>query len=89
ITWTSDTGELKGYLDGNELYVNNGFHTGYSIIPGGNMLFGQDQDSYGGGFSDEQKLVGILDEVVVFDKVLTAEQIQNHVANTLCESFDG
>ncbi|MGB1012939.1 MAG: LamG-like jellyroll fold domain-containing protein [Nannocystaceae bacterium] len=89
ITWTSDTGELKGYLDGNELYVNDGFHTGYSIVPGGNMLFGQDQDSYGGGFSDEQKLVGILDEVVVFDKVLTAEQIQNHVANTLCESFDG
>ena len=54
------------------------------------LVLGQDQDSPGGDFSFEQALVGGLDEVAIYDRVLSAEQIRNIFTATTCgERCDG
>jgi len=71
---TSDTAEL--YLDG----ASQGtraltIDVPFDIDPGGFVL-GQEQDSVGGGFDPTQALNGTLDELYIFDRVLSAQDVQ-------------
>ncbi len=45
-----------------------------SIAPNG-LIIGQEQDSVGGGFNWSQAFNGLLDEIVVYNYVLTAEEV--------------
>lgn len=49
-----------------------------SIVPGGALVLGQDQDAVGGGFEPEQAFVGRLDEVSVYARVLSAQEVRDH-----------
>jgi hypothetical protein len=61
-----------------------------SLSPGGVLVLGQDQDSLDGDFSFEQALVGGLDEVAIYDRVLSPEQIRTIFTATTCgERCDG
>jgi hypothetical protein len=50
--------------------------TGDSLGDGGALVFGQDQDSVGGGFDSAQALLGLLDDVRIYDRVLSLEEVQ-------------
>lgn len=61
-----------------------------SLSPGGVLVLGQDQDSLDGDFSFEQALVGGLDEVAIYDRVLSPDQIRTIFTATTCgERCDG
>lgn len=71
---TASTATL--YLDNAESFADH--NTGLSwqtisIDPGG-LMVGQDQDSVGGGFQNTQKLVGLIDNLYVFDGIISAGQ---------------
>ncbi len=84
VTWRSNNGQIRVYVDGVETAAANGYGTGQSIIPGGQLVFGQDQDTLGGGFQTFQRMQGYLDEVVLYNTVLTPAQINAHRNATLC-----
>jgi hypothetical protein len=60
------------------------------LSPGGALVFGQDQDGVNSGFSAAQALDGGLDEVAIYDRVLSPEQIRSIFTATTCgERCDG
>ncbi len=77
LTWESDTGDFNAYLDG-EHVSQNIFKKNGVIHAGGALVLGQEQDSVGGKFASSQRLVGDLDEVAIYDKVLDADTIRSH-----------
>jgi hypothetical protein len=44
-------------------------------ISAGGLVFGQEQDSVGGGYSPAQALDGTLDDVRFYDRLLSAQKI--------------
>ena len=70
ITWTNNGGELKAVVDGVIKRADDGFQSGRVIEGGGVLIFGQDQDSLGGGFDQSQSLVGLLSHVSMWNFVL-------------------
>lgn len=50
-------------------------NTCHGLRGGGNLVLGQDQDAYNGGYVQLQSLSGILAEFRVYDHVLTGEEM--------------
>jgi len=89
VSWRSSDGDTRVYVDG--AYVFGATHQmGASITAGGTVVLGQEQDSIGGGFNAGQSFRGLLDEVAVFDSVLSDVQIAQHFEAATCtEACDG
>lgn len=77
ITWKSLDGNVRVYKDGVQKYSGT-LQRGYSIISNKSLVFGQEQDSEGGGFDASQAFLGQLDEVRIYGKALTSAEIQQH-----------
>ena len=61
---------------------------GKSLIGGGMLVLGQDQDEPGGGFQPSQAFRGLLDEVRIYDRVLGEAEIQASMnSSTLSVDF--
>lgn len=74
LVWTRSNTKNKFYRDG-VLQLNN------VTLPSGmlnisSLILGQEQDSLGGSFEASQSVEGLLDELLVFNKALTASQVQ-------------
>jgi hypothetical protein len=79
VTWASTGGALRVYKDGALAYSNaTPVQAGASLIGGGSLLLGQEQDTIGGGFETSQAYLGSLDELAVYPSVLTAAQVSAH-----------
>jgi hypothetical protein len=102
LTW--DQTRAQFYFDGEAVGAPLITEAGYEIAesvsvpvtgplvlsPGGALVFGQDQDSLDGDFSFEQALVGGLDEVAIYDRVLSPDQIRTIFTGITCgERCDG
>lgn len=74
VTWTSSGGQMKVWKDGSIAFVTNVF-SGTTIIGGGSLVVGQDQDSVGGGFSAAEAYIGDIDEIRVDSRVLNDDEI--------------
>jgi len=74
-TWQSNNGLIKVYLDGSEIYSGN-IAQGKSLISGGSLIFGQEQDNVGGGFDPSQTFQGSIDDVRIWNKARTQTEIQ-------------
>jgi len=77
-TWQSAGGELKVYNDGALQYATTGLKSGYSLLGNGALVLAQEQDAVGGGFDPNQRFIGALDEVAIYDKVLSADDVASH-----------
>jgi hypothetical protein len=75
VTWSNSGGQLVLYKDGVPAHVGIAAN-GATLGANGSVVFGQDQDSVGGGFSGGQAFLGVLDEVIVFDRVLSEWEIR-------------
>lgn len=88
-TWDGVTGTSLLYKDGELVHSNGNFRTGYSLVDGGILVLGQDQDSLGGGFSASQAFMGIMDEVRVWNTVRSPAEIQSNLYNSLAGNEAG
>lgn len=78
FTWQSSDGAARLYRDG-ILVFSATIATGDSIVGGGALVLGQDQDTLGGGFAATQAWKGELDDVRVYrNRVLTAAEVLEH-----------
>ncbi|XP_043943233.1 mucosal pentraxin-like [Protopterus annectens] len=82
VTWDSRTGLLELRINGERL-VRKGLAKGYTIKSGGVIILGQEQDSLEGGFQADQSFVGELNNVNLWDYVLTPQQIRAATYGTL------
>lgn len=80
FTWRSSDGAVAMYLDGALAHSASGVKTGYSLPGGGVLVLGQDQDSAGGSFDATQAWKGELDDVRVYSRVITAQEVAEHKA---------
>jgi hypothetical protein len=70
------------FLDGVSRGIQATTLSALSVSPGG-FVIGQDQDKVGGGFDPNQALYGYLDELRVWDTVLTGEEIRQRMCHKL------
>jgi hypothetical protein len=77
-TWNSSGGALALYVDGVLRHSASSVQSAYSIVGGGALVLGQDQDSLAGGFAANQAWEGEMDEVRVYRRVLSAAEVSEH-----------
>lgn len=75
-TWENVNGEWKLYKDGKKEKTGTGFKTGYVIQAEGSLVLGQEQDSPGGKFDQEQSFQGSLTNLNVWSYVLPESTIK-------------
>ena len=75
ITWNSDDGSLKVYIDGNLHYNDTNVITGDDIPSSGKWIIGKDQDNYNEVFEEKSAFQGSLTEVNVWDRALDGNEI--------------
>ncbi len=86
-TWQSSDGETKLFKDGNEVYSGT-LKAGGAPNPA-NLIVGQEQDSYGGGFQAGQAFLGEMDEIRIWDDVRTQTEIRHNMYSELTGSESG
>lgn len=64
------------YLNGQE--IQSVSKSGTSLEGVGYMIFGQEQDSVGGGFQTNQDLIGDIAQVSIYNRALTSQEIQQN-----------
>ncbi len=80
LVWTRNntTGESRIYIDGAlEDSDTNAANQGEINLDSGGIIIGQEQDSVGGGFDATQMFQGWIDEVRIFNRVLSAGEVSN------------
>ena len=70
ITWTNNGGKIKALVDGVIKRADAGFEDGTVIKGGGVLIFGQEQDTLGGGFDQSQSFVGLMSHLNMWNFVL-------------------
>ncbi|MEQ9300052.1 MAG: LamG domain-containing protein, partial [Cyclobacteriaceae bacterium] len=83
-TWDQSTGDMRLYVNGVLLGVDNYVGSGEGIVDTGNpVYFGRD------GNLGSKKFTGVLDELRIYDKALTAEEVVAGVCQPLVGNEDG
>ncbi|XP_067116742.1 LOW QUALITY PROTEIN: C-reactive protein-like [Osmerus mordax] len=86
-TWSSTCGTWDSASGLGQLWVNGKASTRRQSYSGAGLdgspviLLGQEQDSYGGGFSKEQAFVGSISDVHMWDYVLSPCEIRRFTAD--------
>lgn len=87
--WTRSGSENCLYMDGS-LQGCRTMTTNALTIASGGLIVGQEQDSLGGGFSSGQDWEGEIDELLIFDKALSASEASDIYNNQLAgNNWDG
>ena len=81
ITRQDDRGCL--YVDGSLQECDTGLATGALSVPRDAVVIGQEQDSYGGGFSSSQSFEGLMDELKVYNRALSIGDANRIYTNEL------
>ena len=90
VTWDSATGAVSFYIDG--VLEHSGTYTaaiGRKLSTGGTLVFGQEQDSVGGGFDGEEIIPGTIGDIRIFNDVRTAAEIADNAFTPLTGTEQG
>jgi len=88
VTWRSSDGQLNLYKDGIVSFTGN-YAAGYSFPGNGALVFGQEQDGFGGVFDSTQAFMGRLDEIRIWDFVRDSVAIQSDMEIALSGTESG
>ncbi len=84
FSWDGTTGEIAIYVDGTEEFRQTyAAMAGTSIAGDGFLVFGQDQDSLGGGYDPGQSFTGAMGDIRIFNGIRTAAEIAQNAADVL------
>ncbi|XP_051849659.1 serum amyloid P-component-like [Antechinus flavipes] len=87
-SWESVSGIVELWIN-NKPLVRKGLKKGYLVRAEAKIILGQEQDSFGGNFSEKQSFVGEIGDVNMWDHVLSPSEIhslyngETHSANIL------
>ena len=87
FTWENTAGSWNIYVDGSQKATGIGIKIGHVIRGGGALMLGQEQDSFQGGFDASQSFVGMMSQVNLWNRVLSAQEI-SHMSKS-CRSEEG
>lgn len=73
-SWESITGIAELWVDGKPM-VRKSVNKGYILGSEASIILGQDQDSFGGSFEEQQSLVGDIGDVNMWDFALSPREI--------------
>lgn len=76
VAWDSNTGAANIFMDGKKS-VTKIYKKGHMIPAGGKVILGQDPDSYLGDFDAKQSFVGSINDVNMWDHVLSDSAIRD------------
>ncbi|XP_059909748.1 C-reactive protein-like [Gadus macrocephalus] len=79
-TWSSETGLTQVWLDG-QPSSRRFIHQGEPLNEAPITILGQEQDSYGGGFDLKQSFVGMMQDVHMWDSVLSPCELRRYANN--------
>ncbi|MEQ8440306.1 MAG: LamG-like jellyroll fold domain-containing protein [Alphaproteobacteria bacterium] len=88
VSWDGSDGGLNVYVDGVSEFSTTGVATGQSILSGGTLIFGQEQDSDGGGFDANQTFSGSYTQARIFDDVRDGVEIAQNAGEPLPNDED-
>lgn len=89
LAWTRNGTENCIYVDGVKSTCRNASDSPISIADSG-LIIGQEQDSLAGSFDINQDFDGLLDELTIFDYVLSPSEVSNIRTNNLAgNGWDG
>ncbi len=74
-TWKSTGGEAKMYKDGKQSFSGS-VSSGLSITNGGSLVIAHDQDSVGDSFQSNQAFIGTIDDIRIYNRVLSQQEIK-------------
>lgn len=80
---TLSTNTVVLYVDALEVW--SGTLGTQALGMNGSLVLGQDQDNVGGGFDPAQAYAGVLDDVAIFDTVLSANEVARIYHGQLCQ----
>ncbi|KAM5170564.1 LOW QUALITY PROTEIN: uncharacterized protein ACMZJ9_003479 [Mantella aurantiaca] len=86
VTWDLDTGIVQLWVNG-KIYLTSVAKKGISIAAESSIVLGQEQDSFGGRFAASQPLVGEINDVQMWNYILTPEDIQEFISGDLYGNF--
>ncbi|MDI3324328.1 LamG domain-containing protein [Pontibacterium granulatum] len=69
------------YLDGSLQECDDDLGSGALSVPQSAFVLGQEQDAYGGGFSSSQSFEGLMDELKIYNRTLSASDISAIYSN--------
>ncbi|XP_077323573.1 uncharacterized protein LOC143958005 isoform X2 [Lithobates pipiens] len=75
VTWESSSGLTAFWFDGKRS-ASKGYRKGHHVLPGGRVILGQDQDTFGSSFDAKQSLVGEISDVQLWNYVLPPQAIK-------------
>ncbi|NWJ07119.1 PTX4 protein, partial [Crypturellus undulatus] len=75
LTWSSEQGKFRFYVDRRVLAAGSGFQEGYEIPAGGSLVLGQEQDELGGDFDPSEAFVGRLAGLALWSRALTPGEV--------------
>jgi Ca2+-binding RTX toxin-like protein len=88
VSWDRATGRLDTYVDG--VLGDTAIHQqGVTVSSGGTLVFGQEQDSIGGGFATNQVFQGTIGDIRIFNDVRTAQEIADNAFTRLTGTEQG
>jgi hypothetical protein len=88
VSWRNTDSQVQIHMDGVSVFTGVlAGRVGYVFKNGGFFALGQDQDSFGGGFSDTFQ--GELDEFRIWNRVLTTPEIQQNMNRSLAGNEGG
>ena len=76
VTWDSATGAVEVFVDGSSVFTGT-LSTGHTIVGSGSFAVGNHQDGVGTFGTPGDELNGNIDEVMLFDRVLSLAEIQS------------
>jgi prepilin-type N-terminal cleavage/methylation domain-containing protein len=82
FTWRNTDGSVRFYKDGG-LLSSNTLSIGNTMINGGSLVFGQEQDNIGGGFSSTQAFLGKMDEIKIYNMFLSSSMVKENYYSDL------
>ena len=74
VTWDNTIGDWQLYVDGQLTDSGTGLATGHSIVAGGTMIIGQEQD-IAGGFDPDHIFSGTIYDIRLWNQVRTEAEI--------------
>ena len=75
FAWSNDSGQAELYVDDDPVF-SAAVGEGQDQEDDGVLVFGQEQDTPGGGFVAGQAFQGHLDEIRIYDRALSEEEVQ-------------